>query len=214
MLTIKGPKQSCWLIDSAANIYVCNDLRLMTGYLANPIKVRNSTSDGILPGHEIVKIRLTKEDGSKKLILNLWNVFYLPNSLFNLVSLGLLNDIGIYHDNKNQILYNKVSPKPFAFTQHWDTSFLLHLLNLPVSAINLLKANNNVYKNIMPQVQVYYTQNSRLFFTIWHQQLNHLNFLALRQHLKHHNIKYNNDNHVYDNSKRVKATKYYNWAPQ
>ena len=66
-----GPKQSCWLIDSAANIHVCNDLRLMTDFLENPTRVGGSTSDGISPGRGTVKIRLAMEGGSKGLILNL-----------------------------------------------------------------------------------------------------------------------------------------------
>lgn len=131
-------------MDSAADVHVCNDLRLMTDYLANPTRVGGSTSDGISPGRGTVKIRLANEDGSEGLILNLRNVFYLPNSPSNLVSLGLLNDAGIYHDNENQTLYDKVSRKPLALAQRWETSFLLHPLNLSASAINLLKANNNV----------------------------------------------------------------------
>ena len=201
-------------MDSAADVHVCNDFRLMTGYLANPTRVGGSTSDSILPGRGTVKIRLAKEDGSKGLILNLRNVFYLPNSPSNLVSLGLLNDAGIYHDNENQILYDKVSRKPLAFAQRWETSFLLHSLNLSASAINLLKANNNVYENTMPQVQVHQTQNSRLPLTTWHQRLGHLNFPALKKHLKRHNIEYDDDKRVCDSCKRAKATKHYNWAPQ
>ena len=156
-------------MDSTADVYVCNDFRLITDYLANPTRVGGSTSDGISPGRGTVKIRLAKEDGSKGLILNLQNVFYLPNSSSNLVSLGLLNDAGIYHNNKNKTLYDKVSRKLLAFAQRWENSFLLHPLNLSASAINLLKVNKNVYKNTMPQVQVHQTQNSRLPLTTWHQ---------------------------------------------
>lgn len=87
-------------------------------YLANFTRIGGSTLDGILPEYETVKIRLAKEDSSKELILNLQNTFYLPNRPSNLVSLGLLNDTGIYHKNENQTLYNKVSQKPFAFAQH------------------------------------------------------------------------------------------------
>lgn len=201
-------------MDSAADVHVCNDLRLMTGYSANPTRVGGSTSDGILPGRGTVKIRLAKEDGSEGLILNLRNVFYLPNSPSNLVSLGLLNDAGIYHDNENQTLYDKVSRKPLAFAQRWETSFLLHPLNLSASAINLLKANNNVYENTMPQVQVHQTQNSRLPLTTWHRRLGHLNFPALKKHLKRHNIEYDDDERVCDSCERAKATKHYNRAPQ
>ena len=85
------------------------------GYLANPTRVKSSTSDSILPRRGTVKIRLAKEDSSKELILNLQNIFYLLNSSFNLVNLGFLNNAGIYHNNENQTLYDKVFWKPFAF---------------------------------------------------------------------------------------------------
>lgn len=182
----------------------------MTDYLVNPTRDGSSTSDSILLGRKIIKIRLAKEDNSKRLIFNIENIFYFPNSLFNLVSLRLLNDAGIYYNNKNQILYNKISWKPLAFAQHWETSFLLHLLNFSASAINLLKANNNIYKNILSQVQVYQTVNNRLSLITWHQQPDHLNFSVLRKNLKYYNIKYNYDNCVYDSCKRAKAIKQYN----
>lgn len=70
-----GPKQSCWLVDSAADVHVCSDPRLMTDYSTNPTRVGGSTSDGTSPGIGTVKIRLAKEDGSEGLILNLRNVF-------------------------------------------------------------------------------------------------------------------------------------------
>lgn len=184
----------------------------MTDYSASPTKVGGSTSDGLSPGRGTVKIRLAKEDGSEGLILNLRNIFYLPNSPSNLVSLGLLNDAGIYHDNENQTLYDKVSRNPLAFAQRWETSFLLHPLNLSASAINPLKANNNVYENTMPQI--HQTQNSRLPLTTWHQRLGDLNFPALIIHLKRHNIEYNDNERVCDSCERAKATKHYNRAPQ
>lgn len=109
-------------MDSAADVHVCNDLRLMTDFHNNPTKVGGSTSEGISPGRGTVKIRLAMEDGREGLILNLRNVFYLPNSPSNLVSLGLLNDAGIYYNNENQSLYDKVSRKPLAFAQRWKTT--------------------------------------------------------------------------------------------
>ena len=56
-------------------------------------------------GRGRVRFRLALKDGLKSLILNLRNVYYLLNSVCNLVSLGLLNDSGIFHDNKNETLY-------------------------------------------------------------------------------------------------------------
>lgn len=137
-------------MDNAADVHVSNNLRLIMDYLSNPTRVRGLTSDGILSGRRTIKIRLAKENHSKRLILNLQNIFYLPNNLSNLISLELLNNASIYHNNKNQTLYDKVFSKSLAFAQHQKTSFLLHSLNLFTLAINLLKTNNNVNKNTMP----------------------------------------------------------------
>ncbi len=104
-------------MDSAADVYVCNDLKLMTNFAERPTRVGGSTSDGVSPGRETVQIRLALEDGTEGVILNLQNVYYLSNSPSNLISLSLLNDAGIYYDNKQQALYNKASQRPLAFTQ-------------------------------------------------------------------------------------------------
>ncbi len=61
-----------------------------------------STSDGSSPGRGKIRLRLGLEDDSEGVILNLRNVYYLPSSPCNLVSLGLLNDSGIFHDNRNE----------------------------------------------------------------------------------------------------------------
>lgn len=78
----------------------------MTDIIENPIKVGGSILDGISPSRGKVKIRLVLKDGIKELILTLTNVFYLLNSPSNLISLGLLNNVGIYYDNKKETLYN------------------------------------------------------------------------------------------------------------
>ena len=78
----------------------------MTDVIENPIKVGGSILDGISLSQGKVKIRLALKNGIKELILTLTNVFYLLNSSSNLISLWLLNDVGIYHDNKKETLYN------------------------------------------------------------------------------------------------------------
>lgn len=67
-------------MDSAADVHVCNDQRLMTDFTEKPTKVGGSTADGVSPGRGTVRIRLALEDGSEGVILNLRDVFYLPNS--------------------------------------------------------------------------------------------------------------------------------------
>ena len=127
---MEGPRQNCWLVDSAADVHVCNDRSLMTEYREHPTKVGGSTSDGVSPGRGKIRLRLGLEDDSEGLILNLQNVYCLPYSPCNLVSLGLLNNSGIYHDNEHENFYQIGSRKVLAQAKRWRNSFLLKPLNL------------------------------------------------------------------------------------
>lgn len=73
----------------------------------NFIKLRGLILDNISFSKRKVKIRLILKDGIKRPVLTLTNVFYLPYSLSNFVSLGFLNNAKIFHYNKDQILYNQ-----------------------------------------------------------------------------------------------------------
>lgn len=75
------------------------------------------TSDDILLSKRKIKIRLTLKDKIEELVLTLINIFYLSHSLLNFVSLSLLNNVKIYHYNKDQILYNLKREKILAFTK-------------------------------------------------------------------------------------------------
>ena len=81
----------------------------MTDFTEKPTRVGGSTADSVSIGRRTVCIRLALEDGSERLIFNLRNVFYFPNGPSNLVSLGLLNDAGVYYDNERHTLYEKIS---------------------------------------------------------------------------------------------------------
>ena len=69
------------------------------------MKIGGSTLDGISLGKGKIRLKLVFKDNSENLILNLQNVFYLPNSPCNLLSLGFLNNSDIYHENKNETFY-------------------------------------------------------------------------------------------------------------
>lgn len=43
-------------MDSAVNIYICNDKRLITNFIENPTKVGRLTPDSISPSRKNVKI--------------------------------------------------------------------------------------------------------------------------------------------------------------
>lgn len=73
-------------MDSAADVHVCNNQRLMIEYSKKSRRVGKSIADGISPIRKKIKIRLTKKDGSEGLVLTLTNVIDLANSPSNLVS--------------------------------------------------------------------------------------------------------------------------------
>lgn len=74
-------------------------------------------ANGISPGRIKIKIQLVMNDSSEDLVLTLRNVFYLSNSPSNLVNIGLLNNTGIYHRNKEQTLYAQSTQKTLTFAK-------------------------------------------------------------------------------------------------
>lgn len=87
---------------------------MMTEYWEHPTKIGDSTSDGMSLGKGKIRLRLELKNDSNGLILNLQNVYYFPNSPCNLISLGLLNNSSIYHDNKHKNPYQIGSKKVLA----------------------------------------------------------------------------------------------------
>lgn len=64
------------------------------------MKDRGSISEGILPDRKKVKIRLEVKNEIERLVLTLINIFYLFHNPSNLISLALLNNVGIFYYNK------------------------------------------------------------------------------------------------------------------
>lgn len=77
----------------------------MTEYKEQLTNVGRSTSNRISPGQGKVQLCFGLKENSEGFILNLWNIYYFPNSLCNLVSLGFFNNNGIYYSNKYKTLY-------------------------------------------------------------------------------------------------------------
>lgn len=69
-------------------------------------KVRKLTLDNISTGKEKIKIGFLLTNRIKRLVFTLTNIFYLFNSLSNIDSLGLLNNMDIYYYYKTQTIYN------------------------------------------------------------------------------------------------------------
>lgn len=78
ILVIESFLGNCWVIDSATHVSVYNNQALMTEYKKLLTKISGSTSNGIFSGKEKVRHWLAFKGGSKDLVLNLQNVYYLP----------------------------------------------------------------------------------------------------------------------------------------
>lgn len=117
ILSIHGPWHNCSLVDSAADVYVCNNLTIMTDYYEQLTNVGGSTSESIFQGQGKVQLRLSQKDGSEGVIFNLSDVYFLPHSPCNLVSLRKLNSNYIFYDNENETLYHVKTRKILAYAQ-------------------------------------------------------------------------------------------------
>lgn len=149
-----------------------------------------------LLGEERFDSGLGLEDNSEGLILNLRNFYYLPNSPCNLVSLGLLNDSGIYHDNEHETLYQVKSKKVLAQARRWRNSYLLKPLNLSDGAVRLLKTSDGDYQWPAHALQSV-SLSSTLPLSTWHKRLGHSNFSSLKSYLNRLDIAYVDDSDGY-----------------
>lgn len=87
-------------MDIATNIHICNNLRLMIDFIERLIKIGQLVLDKVLLGQKTIKIIMTLENRTKRIIFNFCNIYYHSNSLLNLISLSFFNNTIIHYDNK------------------------------------------------------------------------------------------------------------------
>ena len=191
---------------------MCNNQSLMTEYCLYTTRIGGSTLDGISPGRGKIRLRLALKNGSEGLILNLSNMFYLPNSPYNLLSLGLLNNSGIYHDNENKTFYKIHTRQLLAQAQYWRNSYLVKPLNFFDRAVNFLRVNNAIYQGPPNILHTASSLASVFPISVWHKRLGHTNFLFLKTFLRRLSIFFSNDSDGYicDSCQQTKTTKVYN----
>lgn len=135
VLTIQDSQSVSLLIDSIADIYVCNNKELMTNYYEKTTRIEVSRSNRILQYCDKVPLWLSfKDTGVKEVVLDFKNVYYLLSSSSNFVNLGLLNDYNIHHDNKNETLYDREIKEVLAHAKRWR-NFLFQPFNLSDTAV-------------------------------------------------------------------------------
>ena len=148
--------------------------------------------------------------------MNLRNIYYLPSSPCNLISLGLLNDSGIFHDNGNETLYQLGSKRVLAQARRWRNSYLFKPLNLSDAAVFLVKIGDKTYEWPPHAFLSSSLSQTSLPITTWHKRIGHTNFPSLKGYLKRLGIGYIDDSesHICDSCQRAKATKVFNREPQ
>ena len=127
-----------------------------------------------------------------------------------MVSLGLLNDSGIYHNNKRETLYHVESKRILAQVRRWRNNYLLKPLNLSDRAVHLLKVGVGNYQWPL-HARRSVVEPATTPLSIWHKRLGHPNFPSLKTYLNHLNIPYTDDfiGYIRDSCLRAKATKTY-----
>lgn len=83
-----------------------NDQKIITKYYNKPTYIKKFILSKLSLRYEKICFYLIQKNRLKKIVFDFKNIFLLLNSLSNLVSLGLLSNNKIYHNNKNKILYN------------------------------------------------------------------------------------------------------------
>ena len=203
-----------WLLDSAADMHVCNHRSSLIDYVVRPTDLAGSTSEGMSPGRGFIERTLALQDDSPSSALILHNVLLIPQCPVNLISLALLNRHDIYYDNLNWTLFLQSSGRVIGYVQSVNTNFIVKILDTPEVAVRLTQIDDQTFQ--WPKTAVYHTSN-RADLTTWHARLGHLNITACRTYLKRLDVPYsvNVSKDWYCPSCELgKATKIYNRTPQ
>lgn len=155
-------------MDSTANMHVCNNKYLMANYVKRSKQIGKSTSERISLGWRKIQLRraVSRDSERKEVTLTFNNVYYLLNSLSNLVSLVFLNDNKIYLYHENEILYGRDNKEILASTQQLKKSFLLKPLNLSDAKVYLTQTDKKIHKSL----HVYQIVSTlSLPLTTWHK---------------------------------------------
>lgn len=70
------------------NTYICNNIKFITEYYKKSTKIGRLILDKILLGQRNIYLYLNLKREKKGIILDLKDIFFLPNNLSNLVSLS------------------------------------------------------------------------------------------------------------------------------
>ena len=177
-MTMTSLSRNSWLLDSAADMHVCNNRSSFADDIVYPTDLAGSTYNGTSPGRGMIRITLASEDDTPSSVLVLNNVLYILQCPVNLVSLGLLNQHKVYFDNLNWNLFLLSTRDIIGYAPRVNTNFMLKTLYIPNLAIHLTRIEADIFQ--WPETAIYHT-SSKVKLTTWHA---HLNISSCRKYLK------------------------------
>ena len=146
-----------WLLDSAADMHVCNHRSSFIDYVVRPTGLAGSTSEGMSPRRGVIERTLALQDDSPSSVLILHNVLLIPRCPVNLISLALLNRHDIYYDNLNWTLFLQSSGRVIGYVPRVNTIFIVKILDTPEVAVRLTQIDDQTFQ--WPKTAVYHTSN-------------------------------------------------------
>jgi hypothetical protein len=217
-MAVVSPKRNCWLLDSAADMHVCNQRSLFATYFERCTPMAGALSAGVSPGYGTVRLALRLKNGSSGRSLKLENVYYIPQCPASLVSLSTITKKGdIWWDQKRELLYLGKTRQEIGHVLPWKKSFVLRTQDIPDDdlAVHLTQmVNSDVFQWPKEEFEwVLHTTKKPESLKLWHTRLAHLNFPTLRAYLKSLSINFIddvNDTYLCDSCALAKATKSYN----
>ena len=111
ILAITTFRYDFWLLDSTANIYVCNNRNLFIDFVEKSTRLSGVTLLDISLGWGTVTFLFVLEDGQARAQIQMTNILYIPQSPASLIILHKLNNARLYWDNKSWHLYNNNDDK-------------------------------------------------------------------------------------------------------
>jgi hypothetical protein len=183
-----------FLLDSAANVHVTKNHHLLIDYVPMPTDI-SGVAPAYSPGRGTMILYTRLEKFKYKLIL--LNVWYIPSSPANLVSLGRLEEAGCYWNHKNHQLQHE--DRVIAHTPKVNGCYPIELVEGPKIAAHLTCVTEDLYlwpEDYEPPTSggdVYTATEKPGLLSTWHGRLAHLNAIELRKYLKRLNIKFIED---------------------
>ncbi len=115
-------------------------------------------------------------------------VFYILQSLANLISLAKLNNVGLYWDNKTWNSYDITEiGNIVGYMSKWRQNWVFQIwdINIKDIAVGITKIGSDIYQwpmdTPLSAFSISHSISEKL--SVWHSRIGHLSFTTFRKYL-------------------------------